>query len=113
MGPWQRIEDEHRDPAQLAGWTTYQSWRSTALVLVVVAVLAVMSGRPDGVKVLGVVMALTGVATLVASRRRWRTMREAIATGGPIPATRLPLLVSSVVIMTSLALVVLLISARR
>ncbi len=40
-------------------------------------------------------------------------MREAIATGGPIPATRLPLLVSSVVIMTGLALVVLLISAWR
>jgi putative membrane protein len=113
MGPQRRVRDEHSDPAQRAGWATYRSWRSTALVLVVVGVLAVMSGRTGGLKVLGVVLTLTGVATLVAGRRRWRAMREAIAAGGPIPATRLPLLVSSVVIMAALALVVLLTGARR
>jgi uncharacterized membrane protein YidH (DUF202 family) len=83
------------------------------LVLIVVGVLAGLWGRPGGVEVLGVVLALTGIATLVASRQRWRAMSEAIATGGPVPSTGLPLLVSSVVIMTSLALVVLLANDRR
>jgi inner membrane protein YidH len=113
MWPQQRVGGKHGDPAQLAGWATYAAWRSTALVLVAVGVLAGLSGRPGGVEVLGVVLALTGAATLVASRRRWRAMTQAIAAGRPVPSTRLPLLVSSVVIMTSLALVALLASDRR
>ncbi len=82
MWPQQRVGGKHGDPAQLAGWATYVAWRSTALVLVAVGVLAGLSGRPGGVEVLGVVLALTGAATLVASRRRWRAMTQAIAAGG-------------------------------
>jgi putative membrane protein len=112
MGPL-RVGDGHRDPAQLAGWATYRAWRSTALVLVAVGVLALASGRLGGVEVLGVGLALAGVATLAAGRRRSRAVSEAIATGGPLPTTRLPLLVSGVAIMAGLALVVLLVGGRQ
>src|SRR6266540_4674383 len=104
MWPQQRVGEKQGDPAQLAGRATYWAWRSTALAGRGWCAGG-PSGQPGGVEVLGVVLALTGAATLVASRRRWRAISEAIAAGRPVPSTRLPLLVSSVVIMTSLALV--------
>src|SRR6266702_1960461 len=83
-----------QQPDRLAGWTAYRAWRAAGVDLVMVGVL---------------VGWLTGIPVVSVSRRRWRMLNEAIAAGRPLtmPATRLPLLVSSVVASAGLLLAVL------
>jgi len=89
----------------------------TALTMVVVGVLVGWLpgswGPPVAVRMPGLVLVLTGVVTLVAGRWRWRAIRLAIGAGAPMPATRLPLLVSGVVTGTGLLLVVLMLVGGR
>jgi uncharacterized membrane protein YidH (DUF202 family) len=113
---------DHREATRLAGWVAYRAWRATAVALVVVGVaVGWLAGTDRGgpAAALGVTLALalvlTGVVTLIAGRRRWRSLNEAITAGRPFaaPAARLPLLVSSVVAAASLLLAGLALAGLR
>jgi hypothetical protein len=111
-----RSEGEHRS-IRLAGWAAYRAWRATGVDLILVGVLVGwLAGLPDrrgptGILggALGLALVLTGVTTLSSGRRRSRMLNEANAAGRPptLPATRLPLLVSSIVTGAGLLLAVL------
>jgi inner membrane protein YidH len=113
----QRPADAVGGPSRPAGRATYRAWRATALALIVVGVFVGWlpgSPAPSGVfAMLGGALVLAGVVTLVAGRRRGRAISLAVGTGGPLPATRLPFLVSGVVVGASLLLVVLVVMAGR
>ncbi len=77
------------------------------LVIGGVLALASVGGR---VALAGIaIVMLTGITVVSVSRRRWRMLNDAIAAGRSLtmPATRLPLLVSSVVASAGLLLAVL------
>jgi len=106
-----------QQPDRLAGWTAYRAWRAAGVDLVMVGVLVGwLAGLPDRrgpIATLGaslsLALVLTGITVVSVSRRRWRMLNEAIAAGRPLtmPATRLPLLVSSVIASAGLLLAVL------
>jgi putative membrane protein len=109
-GPrWQR---EGHDPDyrfSLANERTFLAWIRTAMALLAAAVAVVQlvpSFRiPGGRTVLGVLLAVAGIAVALSAYLRWRTMERAMRTSAPVRySIALPLLTAGMGLLGLLVL---------
>ena len=99
----------------LANERTFLAWIRTALALNVGG-LAIASLLPDrqapwAAEAIGLLLVALGTTLAVASLRRWTTAEEAMREGVPLPPSGIPrLLAIGVVVVTTVALVLLIVS---
>jgi len=88
----------------LANERTFLAWTRTGLALVAggVAVGALLD-RGVAARTLGAVVVLLGTVVAGAAYRHWRSADDAIRTGGPLPASRLPLVLTVGVVVVAVA----------
>lgn len=85
----------------LANERTLLAWLRTGLALVAggvaVATYAPALGAPWGGAAVALALVLSGLGTTLAGYGRWRGNEDAIATGGPLPGSRLvPAIIAAV-----------------
>jgi len=96
---------------------TFLAWNRTALALVT-AGLAITQllppfDVPGGRRMIGVPLIVLGIIIALSSLRQWRGNEKAMATGEPLPPSRVPVLVAAVIGITAvIALVLALIGGK-
>ena len=96
---------------------TFLAWNRTALALVT-AGLAITQllppfDVPGGRRMIGVPLIVLGIIIAVSSLRQWRGNEKAMASGEPLPPSRVPVLVAAVIGITAvIALVLALIGGK-
>jgi putative membrane protein len=106
-------DEERRVDARFsyANERTFLAWNRTALASMT-AGLAVTQLLPDfsvagGRRMIGIPLIGLGVLLALGSLRQWQANEQAMETGHPLPASRLPLLVAGVVAITALIALIL------
>jgi putative membrane protein len=97
--PTQEQEPDYR--FTLANERTYLAYLRTALACYAGGLSAVqfLDLGPDRwpARVIGVVLVAAGITTTALAFRRWQTNLTAMRTGGPLPVTRLPLMLGATI----------------
>ena len=90
----------------LANERTYLAYLRTSLAcyaggLSAVQFLDLGPGRWPA-RIIGVVLVAAGIATTAGAFRRWQTNLTAMRTGGPLPVTKLPLVLGATIAVVGL-----------
>jgi len=120
-GPYGRVvRRPPRDPDYrftLANERTFLAWLRTSLALVAAGVAVVQLVPEFGIAgarhLVGVVLAVLGVAVAVAAIGRWRRVQRAMAGDEELPPTRMPLLLGAALAVLGVAVAVLLLVPGR
>ena len=112
-------EDGAADPDYrftLANERTFLAWIRTALALIAggVAVVQLVPdlGFPGSRRIVGALLAGMGVLVAGGSVRRWRQVQQAMRRDTVLPPTRMPLLLGSGLVVLTVVVLVLLLTAR-
>ena len=98
----------------LANERTFLAWLRTALALVAAAVAVVHLfpglGFDGSRRLVGALLAAVGTVVAVAAVFRWRTVQAAMRRGSDLPATRMPVLLSGILTVLTVAVLALLLA---
>jgi putative membrane protein len=112
-------EDGAADPDYrftLANERTFLAWIRTALALIAggVAVVQLVPdlGFPGSRRIVGALLAGMGVLVAGGSVRRWRQVQQAMRRDTVLPPTRMPLLLGAGLVVLTVVVLILLLTAR-
>jgi putative membrane protein len=109
--PWHEQGEEPDYRFSLANERTFLAWIRTGLALLAGAVALVQllppRHRAGPATALGAFLAVTGTVLAALAYRRWRSVQHAMRLGGPLPATRLPLVVGGATTLAGAAVLLL------
>ena len=98
----------------LANERTFLAWLRTALALVAAAVAVVHLfpelGFEGSRRLVGALLAVLGTAVALGAVFRWRTVQAAMRRRSDLPATRMPVLLSGILTLLSVAVLALLLA---
>jgi putative membrane protein len=116
---WMDDQDGSADPDYrftLANERTFLAWIRTALALIASGVAVVQLvpdyGFPGARRIVGALLAGMGVLVAGGSVRRWWQVQQAMRRDTVLPPTRMPLLLGAGLVVLTVVVLVLLLTAR-